>query len=185
MYKYSTKFDGLNLEGDNYYTITVSTELDGKTITQICLQTERPSGASKDGPSTPKTPKDGKPPSDSKPTKKKWEEMHFPGIESSILCKLCSKRFLVSAKCKGLKASKFCEQYFLWRPIKENLRTIWLYFLFQSYRARCMVGRGYLILGRPLATPLFSGQSSHEGVIVNYDSSVVLTNNSFITNLRA
>ena len=74
MYKYSTRFDGLAVDGETVYTITISTELDGKTITQICQQTEKPPGSSgKDGSASPKPPKDTKPASsDSKPSKKKW-----------------------------------------------------------------------------------------------------------------
>ena len=73
MYKYSTRFDGLTVDGDTVYTITISTELDGKTITQICQQTEKPPGAAgKDGSTSPKPPKDSKPAAnDSKPSKKK------------------------------------------------------------------------------------------------------------------
>ena len=39
MYKYSTRFDGL-LEGTEY-TVSLSTELDGKTITQVTMEVNK------------------------------------------------------------------------------------------------------------------------------------------------
>ena len=66
MYKYSTRFDGLTVDAENSYSITISTELDGKTITQVCHPSDRPTGAKKE--ESPKSPKESK---DSKPSKKK------------------------------------------------------------------------------------------------------------------
>ena len=68
MYKYSARFDGLTVDAENSYSITISTELDGKTITQVCHPSDRPAGPKKEDCTSPKQPKDGK---DSKPSKKK------------------------------------------------------------------------------------------------------------------
>ena len=43
MYKYSTRFDGLKDNTD--YTVCISTELDGKTITQVTMTAVSKSGS--------------------------------------------------------------------------------------------------------------------------------------------
>ena len=55
MYKYSCRFDGLdeNIE----YTVSISTELDGKTITQATMQVAKSSSAP-NSPTTPSPKKD-------------------------------------------------------------------------------------------------------------------------------
>ena len=47
MYKYSTRFDGLKDNTD--YTVSISTELDGKTITQVTMTAVSKSGSSSPG----------------------------------------------------------------------------------------------------------------------------------------
>ena len=54
MYKYSSRFDGL--EDNKEYTVSISTELDGKTITQV-TKTVFSSGADRP-PTSPKDKKD-------------------------------------------------------------------------------------------------------------------------------
>jgi len=49
MYKYSTRFDGLKDNTD--YTVSISTELDGKTITQVTM-----TAVSKSGGNSPEKP---------------------------------------------------------------------------------------------------------------------------------
>jgi hypothetical protein len=56
------------VDSDTVYSVTISTELDGKTITQISQQTEKGQSCSsnKDGSSSPPPTKDSKPGGDSK-----------------------------------------------------------------------------------------------------------------------